>query len=407
MNLGKYRLVAELGRGGMGIIHLAACAGRGGRERLVAVKELRPELAGDPEHRRMFVAEGRLGARLDHGNIVRVHEVACDAGRWFMVLELIEGCSFGRARKTLGSKLPLRLAVRVLCEVLAALDHAHERGIIHRDVSPENVLVGFDGRVKLLDFGVAKARDGEHVTRQGVVKGSMQYMSPDHVTGEPIDGRADVFAVGVLLREVLTGEKLWPADLDDLAIVRRLIAADVPPFPAHALRRAPQALREICSKATQADRARRFTSAHAMREALVAWLDAEDPRGSLAELGALLRRELPDDHARVRRMLEDERSAISLPASELETASTVALPLFARGQPRERRKRADRRLAIAALVLAGLAGIAAPALPLLDAEPLAKSPPAPAIVERLPTAIDREPRPAALRPPLDPLDPGY
>lgn len=397
MNLGKYRLVAELGRGGMGIIHLAM-DGSGG---LVAVKELRPELAGDPEHRRMFVEEARLGARLSHPSIVRVHEVACDGARWFMALELLEGCSFGRLRKMLGARLPVALAVRVLCDVLAALDHAHQRGVVHRDVSPENVFVGFDGSVKLLDFGVAKARDGKHVTRQGVVKGSVQYMSPDHVAPEPIDGRADVFAVGLLLREVLAGEKLWPAELDDLAIVRRLIAAEVPPFPAHALRRTPRALREICSRATQPDRARRFASAWAMREALLAWLDAEEPSGSLSELGALLRRELPDDHERVRRLLEEDASAVSLPPSELHTASTVALP------PVHQKEKKDRRLAIAAFVLAALAGLAAPALPLLDREPPEAPPPAPAVVERMPTPIDPAARPAALRPAVDPLDPGY
>lgn len=401
MNLGKYRLVAELGRGGMGIVHLAV----DGKD-LVCVKELRPELASDPEHRRMFVEEARLGARLTHPNIVRVHEVACDGARWFMVLELVEGCSLGRARKTLGPRLPPRLAVRTLVEVLAALDHAHERGIVHRDVSPENVVLGFDGRVKLLDFGVAKARDGKNVTRQGVVKGSVQYMSPDHVATEPIDGRADVFAVGVLLREILTGERLWDAELDDLAIVRRLIAGDVPPFPARALRRTPQALREICSKATQADRARRFSSAHAMREALVRWLDAEDPHGSLAELGALLARELPDDHARVRRLLEDERNAVSLPPSELHTASTVAVPVAKKEKKASETSKVNKKM-IAALVLAAIAGVVAPMLPLLDDEPAASTPPAPSVVERVPTGIDREVRPAAPKPEVDPFDPGY
>jgi len=165
-----------------------------------------------------------------------------------MALELLEGGSLHQIRTKLGLRaVPINMALRVLIAVLDALDHAHELtdgdgyalGIVHRDVSPQNVFLTFEGDVKLIDFGVAKSaqRGGRAaVTRVGVVKGSVPYMSPDHVDGSAIDRRADVFAVGIMLREMLVGERLW-GDVDDLTMLRRLIARDVPALTA--IRRDP------------------------------------------------------------------------------------------------------------------------------------------------------------------------
>lgn len=419
MNLGRYRLVAELGRGGMGIIHLASTGGPGGFEKLVAVKELRPDLAPDPEYRRMFLEEARLSARLSHPNIVDVHEVACDGARWFMAMELLRGCSLGRAKKRLGARWPLRLGVRVLAEVLGALDHAHDLGVVHRDVSPENVFLGFDGRVKLLDFGVAKAVDRPCTTRHGVVKGSVHYLSPDHVAAAPIDGRADVFAVGVLLREMLTGERLWPDDLDDASIVRRLAVGHVPPFPVAALRTTPKALREICTKATSADRARRWATAREMRDALDAWLAAEDPRGSLAELGSLLRRELPDEDARIDRLVDAERDAISLPPSELVTVASTRIeaPMARRREPR---RQSWGPLAIGLVAVVAAVGFVMPRehapAPALAATPIpptvhavvaAPAPTSPPTAAPADAPAEEAAEEPAASPPVDPYDPGY
>jgi len=384
MKLGRYRLLSELGRGGMGIIHLAQTTGPGGFEKLVALKELRPELATSPEHRDMFLEEARLGARLAHPNIVDVHEVGCEGGRWFMALELVDGCSFARARP----HLPARLAVRVLCELLAALHHAHELGVVHRDVSAQNVLLGYDGRVKLLDFGVAKANSRRtNVTKEGVVKGSVQYMSPDHVASVPIDRRADIFAVGVLLREVLTGERLWPNDLDDLSIVRRLIAGDVPPFPPRAWASSPRPLVEVVKRAMHPDRAQRFATAEEMRSALQRWLSVEDPNGSLAGVAHLLRDVVPP------RMTE-------LPSEALETASVTVAPLEKRGPARK-------RLLVAAVAIAAL-GLVACFESQGEEQPIAMRP-TPRAMTFTRTMLDATPRPAVLRPPpvIDRYDPGY
>jgi serine/threonine-protein kinase len=238
--------------------------------------------------------------------------------------------------------------------------------------------------VKLLDFGVAKARDRSSATRDGVVKGSVQYMSPDHVAAEPIDARADVFAAGVLLREILCGEKLWPEDKGDLEIVRHLMAKEVPPFPASALGRTSPVLRGICWKATRADRDERFATALEMKKALDAWLAVEDPRGSLAELGETLRSEL-------------DRATVSVSSSALVT----------RVSGKTERPSPDRRVAVVSVCLAIAALVAVVAWPKQDGEGAL---PRPSPRVEIPTMVhfDSTPRRVAPPPPsIDRFDPGY
>jgi len=276
--LGKYRLLAELARGGMGIVWLAEMRGPGGFSKPCVIKELLPELSNDPHHRAMFLDEASLAARLSHRNIVQTNEVGCEDNRWFMALELLEGCTLRRASSLLGHKIPSTLAVRIVCEVLSALEYAHGLkshtddtflGIVHRDVTPQNVFLTCDGQVKLLDFGVAKSRARREKTRQGFAKGCIAYMSPDHVANMPIDRRADIFSAGIVLRELLTGQRLWDEGTEDNSIVCRLIANEIPPFEDMTV---PSALRSICEKAMAPKRAERWQSATAMREVLEAWL---------------------------------------------------------------------------------------------------------------------------------------
>ncbi len=313
----------------MGVIHLAEARGPGGFEKLVVVKELKHELADDAVYTSMFLDEARLAARLNHRHIVQTHEVGFEGGRYFMALELLEGGSLHQIRTKLGLRaLPVNLTVRVLAAVLDALDHAHsltdEDGyalsIVHRDVSPQNVFLTFDGDVKLIDFGVAKSADRRGVTQVGVVKGSVPYMSPDHVDGTTIDRRADVFAVGVMLREMLVGERLW-GDADDFTILRRLIARDLPALPARPA--IPAALLAIVTRATAPQRKDRYATAAEMRDALEAYLAESDPRGSLADLGPWLGKALAEERAAfralTRRGARTGRAQVWLPSSELMT----------------------------------------------------------------------------------------
>ncbi|MBS2015133.1 MAG: serine/threonine protein kinase [Deltaproteobacteria bacterium] len=348
--LGRHRLVTQLAKGGMGIVWLARSEGPFGFEKLTVVKELKPSLASDPAFREMFLEEARLAARLDHPNIVQTYEVGCEGDRLFMTLELLEGCSLHEAKKKIAGGLPVRLALRVLSGVLAALHHAHEQGVVHRDVSAQNVFVTYDGRVKLLDFGVAKTRHpGRAETKVGVLKGSIPYMSPDHADGGTIDRRADIFAVGVHLRELVTGERVW-GDLDDVAILRQLVVRELPAFPGETT--APQPLRAIAERAMAPRRGDRYSTALEMKEAIDDYLAEVDPRGSLAELGLLLERALPGQRASLRAVADEAaratdtafaatvpsvRDPISLPSSELQTdvgsaAGPAAPPPRARGR---------------------------------------------------------------------------
>ncbi|MBX3192961.1 MAG: serine/threonine protein kinase [Labilithrix sp.] len=406
MELGRYRVIAELARGGMGIVHLARMRGPGGFEKLVVVKQLKPELAKEEAFQAMFLDEARLAARLSHRNIVQTNEVGCDGGDYFMALELLEGCSLHQARRRVA--IPLRLGLRVLAGVLAGLHHAHEQrddegrplGIVHRDVSPQNVFLTYDGQVKLLDFGVAKSKGRSYETKAGVLKGSVGYMSPDHVSGSTIDRRADVFAAGLLLREMLVGDRFW-GDLDDVDVVKKLIVGDLPPFPDAAS--IPPALRAICEKAMMPRRADRYATAAEMREAIEAWLDENDPRGSLGELGAILERAFAAERASFRALAKRAPQAAfdatvpamidptSLPSSVLVTDVTAEpMPLV--------RKNARRRtlgslaaialvvLGAAALGVSGVVPVASPPAALAAATP-APPPIAPARGAEEPAAV--------------------
>jgi len=360
----------------MGVVHLAEVRGPGGFEKLVVVKELKAELAADPVYTAMFLDEARLAARLSHRHIVQTNEVGCESGRYFMALELLEGGSLHQIRTKLGVRaLPTNVGVRVLAAVLDALHHAHEQtdaegtplGVVHRDVSPQNVFLTFDGGVKLIDFGVAKSKDraGAAVTRVGVVKGSLPYMSPDHVDGTAIDRRADVFAVGILLRELLTGERLW-GDADDLTILKGLIARDLPAFPACG---APSPLRDIAVRAMAARRDDRFPTAAAMRDALEAYLLEHDPRGSLDDLGAWLARSLAAERLAFRALVKKARARTTptradlwLPSCELRTrySGPPVLPALAPPLPNAREPKPTRaRLLGASAMLIAALGVAA------------------------------------------------
>jgi eukaryotic-like serine/threonine-protein kinase len=214
--IGKYQLVAELARGGMGIIYIAIAQGPGRFNKLLVVKELREDLFADEKYLAMFLEEARLAARLSHPNIVQTNEVGEDNGRHYMVMDYLDGISLNRlvrkkeVRFTLGQKL------RVVSQTLAGLHYAHtlenfdgsKGGVVHRDATPQNIFLTVDGQVKIVDFGVAKGADSDMETRAGTMKGKPTYMSPEQVKGD-VDARADVFSLGVVLWELLAGTRMW------------------------------------------------------------------------------------------------------------------------------------------------------------------------------------------------------
>jgi eukaryotic-like serine/threonine-protein kinase len=310
--VGKYRLLGELGRGGMATVFLAAAEGPSRFTKLVVVKQLKADLAAEFEFREMFLDEARLAARLNHPNIVQTYEVMEGDGKYLLVMEYLEGQPLSSVRSRLVRKgaLPLGDHVRVLAEVLEGLHAAHEAvdwdgtplNVVHRDVSPHNVFVTFDGQVKVVDFGVAKAATSSQKTQTGVIKGKISYMAPEQALGRKVDRRADIFAVGIMLWEAIASRRMWK-DLPDAGIIHYLALGELPKLAEHAPD-APPALAAVCARALASEPEERFATAAEMRAALDAYLAKLDPPPQLRAVGAAVAEHFAEERARIRAVIE-------------------------------------------------------------------------------------------------------
>ncbi len=284
--LGRYELLGRMAVGGMAEIFLARERARAGGSRQVAVKVMRPHLSDDAELGAMFVNEGRVALRLNHPNICHVYEFGLERGRCFIAMEHVHGVTLRDVARRLavrGERMPIAVVVGVVARVAEALHAAHQAkdaagrplAVVHRDVSPHNVMIGFDGVVKLLDFGVARARTG-NAERTDTIKGKFGYLAPEQCVGAPVDARTDVFALGVCLWEALTGRRLYrrTTDYESLQAIVHVDAPDpstlVPDLPAR--------LSAITLRALSRDPERRFASAAEMQDALEQYLVDERER---------------------------------------------------------------------------------------------------------------------------------
>jgi eukaryotic-like serine/threonine-protein kinase len=295
--LGKYRLVATLGQGGMGTVHLACATGLGEFRKLIVVKELRQDLPWKDSSLSMFMDEARLAARLDHPNVVQTFEADQDAGRYFLAMEYLDGQPLSalveRMRQHGGVPLPVH--IQILSDALAGLQYAHELTdydgsplhVVHRDVSPQNVFVTYHGQVKVVDFGVAKAGNASTFTSPGMFKGKFAYAAPEQALGRPVDARSDVFAIGVMLWEAIAGRRFSPQNPTPTAFRAR--AAGQEPRTLQAVSDVDPLLAEICDRALEVDAEVRFPSAEAMRSELQEYLLVKYGRVDNAQIGELMR----------------------------------------------------------------------------------------------------------------------
>jgi serine/threonine-protein kinase len=309
--MGKYHRIAELARGGMGNVYLAVAHGPAGFSKLFAVKELKPELVEDEAFVAMFLDEARLAARLTHPNIVQTNEVGSEGNRPFMVMEFLDGRSLLHLRRRLGKKLTVGAQLRILAEALLGLHYAHELcdfdgeplGIVHRDISPLNVFVTFDGQTKVLDFGIAKMVGSSQETKTGILKGRIAYMAPEQASGMKIDRRADVYAAGVMLWEAAAGRRLWPG-MSEVQILSHALR-DGPP-PLHAVRPdAPVDLAAICARAMAREREARYATAADLFEDLEAHLAKRVDATSIREIGQLASKEFADERRGMAAIIEE------------------------------------------------------------------------------------------------------
>ncbi len=275
--MGRYQLFDAIASGGMGVVHLGRALSEGGMNRLVAIKRLHPELALDQEFVRMLVEEARLAARVRHPNVASVLDVVEDPAEVLLVMEYLEGETLFRlirASLEREQRVPPAIASAILTGALLGLGAAHEarseRGeplqIVHRDISPQNILVGADGVARVLDFGVAKAASRTTVTARGAPKGKLTYMAPEQARGLALDRRADLFAAGIVLWEMLVGERLFAADDPATTLARVLTEPIVPPS-----RKVPGLSRDLDAvvlQALQREPHQRFSRAEDMALAL-------------------------------------------------------------------------------------------------------------------------------------------
>ena len=262
--LGQYQIVRELGRGGMAIVYEAY---QPSLSRTIAIKVLPPQFAADKAFVQRFLLEARAAARLEHPNIVAVHDVAEDQGIYYIVMQKLEGESLQALLRRTG-RLPLERAVRIVAQVAAALAYAHAAGIVHRDIKPANIIVGPRDHAWLTDFGIAKAiTGGIQVTQTGAVVGTPEYMSPEQARGKPVGPTSDIYALGIVLYQALAGRPPFEADAAHVILYKHVFEA---PPPVRA--RLPELSAEvdvILAKALAKDPEQRFQSAEEMRQALI------------------------------------------------------------------------------------------------------------------------------------------
>ncbi|HYO51809.1 serine/threonine-protein kinase [Archangium sp.] len=295
---GRYELLRKLATGGMGQVFLARQKGPVGFQKLLVVKRLLPHLSEDTEFIKMFLDEARIASILNHPNIAQLYELGDVDGVLYITMEYVQGEAVSqvnaRANHSKGG-LPLGLKCRIIADAAAGLDHAHQArtpsghklGLIHRDVSPQNVLVGVNGDVKLIDFGVAKVSGKLSQTVVGTIKGKHAYMSPEQARDEELDARSDVYGLGIVFHELLTSQRLFKRE-SDLATLKAVVGARVVP-PSEAVPGVPKALDAVVMKALARRREERFQSAGELRLALEDFLLAERLPGTPAHLAAFMK----------------------------------------------------------------------------------------------------------------------
>jgi len=339
----RYEPVAQIGRGGMAEVLLTMVNAGGGVWRLEVLKRIWPELATDPDFVTMFLDEARLSLRLNHPNVVQTYEVLTGDGELAIAMEYLDGQPLTRILNRLlrdSNDLGLPLRLRILTRVLAGLEHAHTLtdidgsplGVVHRDVSPQNVFVTYDGQVKLVDFGVAKTLAASHHTRPGAIKGKLAYMAPEQLQCATIDRRSDIFAVGVMLWEMLAARRMWHR-MTEVDIVAHLAAGrPMPALPVPSDGSLPAGLDAICARALDVDPERRYQTAADLEMELEGVLvgAADSHSRSLGKVVSMaFAAERAERQAVIERCVREQaqRRAAPVPAPKSAALPTIEVPI--------------------------------------------------------------------------------
>ena len=348
--LDRYELLCPIASGGMATVWLARLRGKRGFEKLFAVKTIRTELVDDARFQEMFLDEARIASGIQHPNVAQILDLGEQDDVLFIVMEWVDGDSLAKIRKLLAkrdAKLPIGIVLRVIADACGGLHAAHElrddRGepleIVHRDVSPHNILLSSSGAVKVIDFGIAKAQNrlqGE--TRTGIVKGKVQYMAPEQVKkGGSVDRRADVWSLGMCLHELVMGRLPYGGE-DEVGVIRMLMSDEAPAISPDV----PPAIARVLERSMVADRDERFPTAAGMQRAVEAAMKELGESASAEDAAAFLRSELPEPARRRReavgRAIEEARergTPITESGDEVAFAPTLVGERGARARDRD------------------------------------------------------------------------
>ena len=318
IRFGKYTLIDRIAVGGMAEIFLARQAGLEGFEKTIVIKRIRPHLSKQVSFVKMFLNEAKLAAQLNHPNIVQIYDLGKISDSYFIAMEYIFGRDMRRIipkADALGIPFPMVYALKIASSVCEGLYYAHQKvdlygnplNIVHRDVTPENIFVSFDGTVKVLDFGIAKAANNIEQTRAGEIKGKLSYMSPEQCMGKQLDQRSDLFSLGVVLYEWLTGFKLFTGD-SEVAILKSITEGKIY-APSYFKSDIPESVEAILMKALAKDRDQRYQTAWDMQYDLDQFLSQYEFTPSNIHLSNFLKQLFIDE-------LEEEKSNLAARTSQ-------------------------------------------------------------------------------------------
>ncbi|QRK13907.1 serine/threonine protein kinase [Archangium violaceum] len=321
---GQYQLIDRLAVGGMAEVFLAHHAGPDGFDKPVVIKRIRPHLSRQSAFVRMFLNEARLAAQLNHPNIVQIHDLGKVGDSYYIGMEYLFGRDMRRVvpkAESLGIPFPMVYALKIASSVCEGLYYAHQKvdlygaplNIVHRDVTPENIFVCFDGSVKVLDFGIAKAANRVEHTRAGELRGKLSYLSPEQCLGKPLDHRSDLFSLGAVLYEWLTGFKLFTGE-SDVAVMRSIVEGKVY-APSYFRADIPEPVEAILMKALERDRDKRYPTAWHFQQDLDRFLNAYEFTPTHLHLSNFLKQLFLDE-------LEEEQQRLRPPATP--TSPTLA-----------------------------------------------------------------------------------
>ncbi|RYZ35683.1 MAG: serine/threonine protein kinase [Myxococcaceae bacterium] len=335
--IGKYEILTRLSMGGMAELFLAFTSGPGGFRKFVAVKQILPDIKKDDQFVKMFLDEARITAAFSHANIGQVFDLGEEDGELYLAMEFLPGQNLEQVVKMAAKRnyaLPLGFSARVVRDTCLGLHYAHHFmdpsgrpvAVVHRDVSPKNVMLTYDGVVKVIDFGIAKARGKLGRTQVGTVKGTSGYMSPEQVRGQGLDGRSDQFSAGVMLHELVVGQRLFNAP-GEAAVMMQIVDGDIP-VPRSLNAAIPEALEAVVLKSLSRDAAQRFGTCREMARAIEASLGSEiyDEDQMTAVMGELFeeKRQKTRTLLELASRAEDARVSEAAGALQVEEGSDTA-----------------------------------------------------------------------------------